>query len=48
LYENKEKKKDHENYLSEKLTFLERGDAPDDWYVVYANKETHLIESGTL
>jgi hypothetical protein len=43
LYENKEK--DHENYLSEKLTFSAgTGDAPDDWYVVYANKETHLIE----
>jgi hypothetical protein len=41
--ENKEK--DHENYLSEKIDLSAgTGDAPDDWYVVYANKETHLIE----
>jgi hypothetical protein len=42
-YENKEK--DHEKYLSEKLTFNSgTGDAPDDWYIVYANKEKALME----
>ncbi|TDE05770.1 DUF6503 family protein [Flavobacterium sandaracinum] len=42
-YENKEK--DQEKYLAEKLTFKSgTGDAPDDWYVVYANKKTNLLE----
>jgi hypothetical protein len=28
-----------------KLTFgANIGDAPDDWYIVYSNKETHLLE----
>lgn len=32
-------------YLSEKLTFGEGiGDSPEDWYIVYANPETQLIE----
>lgn len=42
-YENKEK--NHEEYLTEKLTFESgTGDAPDDWYVVYVDKTTNLIE----
>jgi hypothetical protein len=42
-YENKEA--NHKEYLTEKLTFESgTGDAPDDWYVVYANKATNLIE----
>lgn len=42
-YANKEK--DLENYNTEKLTFKSgTGDAPDDWYVVYANKKTNLLE----
>ena len=42
-YENKEK--DAANYDTEKLTFKSgTGDAPDDWYVVYADKKTNLIE----
>lgn len=42
-YENKEK--DQDNYSSKKLTFESgTGDAPDDWYVVYANKKNNLIE----
>ena len=42
-YSNKEK--DFENYNTEKLTFKSgTGDAPDDWYVVYANKKTNLLE----
>lgn len=42
-YDNKEK--DSENYLTEKLSFKSgTGDAPDDWYVVYADKKTNLIE----
>ncbi|CAM3091395.1 DUF6503 family protein [Flavobacterium frigoris] len=42
-YDNTEK--DHENYVTEKLTFTSgTGEAPDDWYVVYADKTTHLIE----
>jgi hypothetical protein len=39
------KKKDATNYLTEKLTFKSgTGDAPDDWYVVYADKKTNLLE----
>ncbi|WP_432671190.1 DUF6503 family protein [Flavobacterium sp. SM2513] len=37
--------KDQANYLTEKLTFSSgTGDAPDDWYVVYADAKTHLLE----
>ncbi|TNJ43497.1 hypothetical protein KFZ70_17010 [Tamlana fucoidanivorans] len=33
------------NYDTKKLSFkANTGDAPDDWYVVYANPETHLID----
>jgi hypothetical protein len=36
---NTYKRKDATNYLTEKLTFKSgTGDAPDDWYVVYADK----------
>jgi hypothetical protein len=32
-------------YLSQKLTFdAGTGDDPGDWYIAYANKETHLID----
>lgn len=42
-YTNSEK--DNENYYTEKLTFTSgTGDAPDDWYVVYANATSNLIE----
>jgi hypothetical protein len=42
-YDNKEA--DQDKYLSQKLTFESgTGDAPDDWYVVYADKATNLIE----
>lgn len=42
-YDNKEK--DQENYHAKKLTFKSgTGDAPDDWYVVYADKKTNLLE----
>lgn len=42
-YDNKEK--DNENYLTEKLSFKSgTGEAPDDWYVVYADKTTNLLE----
>ncbi|GIZ10154.1 hypothetical protein [Flavobacterium sp. UMI-01] len=42
-YENKES--DHEKFDSQRLTFeAGTGDAPDDWYVVYTNKATNLIE----
>ena len=41
-YENKSM--NGEEYNVEKLSFESgTGDAPDDWYVVYANKETDLI-----
>jgi hypothetical protein len=46
-YDNKEK--DATNYLTEKLTFKSgTGDAPDDWYVVYADKRTNLLEKSSL
>lgn len=33
------------SFSSKKLTFeANTGDAPDDWYVVFANKETHVLE----
>ena len=42
-YVNKEK--DSEKYFTKKLTFASgTGDAPDDWYVVYANATSNLIE----
>jgi hypothetical protein len=42
-YDNNEA--DQDKYLSQKLTFESgTGDAPDDWYVVYADKATNLIE----
>ncbi|TDD95542.1 hypothetical protein [Flavobacterium cellulosilyticum] len=42
-YDNKEE--NHNDYLTQKLTFESgTGDAPDDWYVVYANKSDNLIE----
>jgi hypothetical protein len=38
-------KKRRYKYLTEKLTFKSgTGDAPDDWYVVYADKKTNLLE----
>jgi hypothetical protein len=37
------------NYLTEKLTFKSgTGDAPDDWYVVYADKKTNLLETAYI
>jgi hypothetical protein len=42
-YQNNEK--DSLNFNVKKLSFAaETGDAPNDWYVVYANKKTNLIE----
>lgn len=42
-YENKEK--DSDKYLTEKLTFKSgTGDAPDDWYVVYVDKKSNLLD----
>jgi hypothetical protein len=42
-YENKEA--NHEEYLTKKLNFESgTGESPDDWYVVYADKKTNLIE----
>jgi hypothetical protein len=42
-YQNKEA--DQDKYLTKKLTFESgTGDAPDDWYVVYVDKSTNLIE----
>ncbi|WP_366184355.1 hypothetical protein [Flavobacterium ovatum] len=42
-YENPATNK--EQFETQKLTFESGiGDAPDDWYVVYSNTETHLIE----
>lgn len=41
-YDNLEK--DSANFLTEKLSFKSgTGDAPDDWYVVYADKTTNLL-----
>jgi hypothetical protein len=38
-------KKRRYKLLTEKLTFKSgTGDAPDDWYVVYADKTTNLLE----
>ncbi|QVY66203.1 hypothetical protein [Polaribacter sp. Q13] len=34
-----------QNFDTAKLTFEANiGDAPDDWYIVYTNKKTHLLE----
>ena len=42
-YKNKEK--DSLNFDAKKLTFAPKtGDAPDDWYVVYTNEKTNLIQ----
>jgi hypothetical protein len=42
-YQNIEK--DSLNFNTKKLSFATgTGDAPDDWYVVYTNKKTNLIE----
>jgi hypothetical protein len=42
-YSNTEK--DSKKYFTEKLTFTSgTGDAPDDWYVVYADAKSNLIE----
>jgi hypothetical protein len=42
-YQNKEK--DSLNFNTKKLSFAAgTGDAPHDWYVVYTNKKTNLIE----
>ena len=36
---------DHEKFDTERLRFeAGTGDAPDDWYIVYTNKENHLLE----
>lgn len=41
-YETKHK---NENFITNKLTFEANiGDAPDDWYVLYANKNTNVLE----
>jgi hypothetical protein len=38
--------KEKTNYLTEKLTFKSgTGDAPDDWYVVYADKRQIYLKS---
>lgn len=43
FYDNTEA--NNEDYITRKLTFESGiGDAPDDWYVVYVNKSTNLIE----
>ncbi len=42
-YQNKEK--DSLNFNTKKLSFgAGTGDAPNDWYVLYTNKKTNLIE----
>jgi hypothetical protein len=42
-YVNKEK--DSSSFYTEKLTFKpQTGDAPDDWYIVYADKKSNLIQ----
>jgi len=42
-YKNEEK--DSNKYLTEKLTFTPKtGDAPDDWYVVYTDANSNLIQ----
>lgn len=41
-----DKKLNGGTYLTEKLTFESgTGDAPDDWYVVYADEETKLLHA---
>lgn len=35
-------------YVTQKLTFRENvGDAPDDWYVLYSNKQTNLLHAAS-
>jgi hypothetical protein len=42
-YKNEEK--DAASFITEKLTFKpETGDAPDDWYIVYADQNSNLIQ----
>ena len=44
--EKKERQLDSTNYLTAKLTFENNvGDAPDDWYIIYADKRTHLLKA---
>jgi len=44
--EKQERKLDSANYNSAKLTFGENiGDAPDDWYVIYSDKQTNLLKA---
>jgi len=44
--EKRELKLDSTAYHSAKLTFKNNvGDAPDDWYVIYADKRTHLLKA---
>ena len=45
-YQNNEK--DSSNFNTEKLTFKPKtGDAPDDWYIVYTDKNSNLIQKAT-
>ncbi|MDR6301486.1 DUF6503 family protein [Mesonia maritima] len=42
----KERKLEGENYNSATLSFQENiGDAPDDWYIVYSDKNTNLLKA---
>lgn len=35
----------NENFITQKMTFkANTGDAPEDWYVLYANKESNVLE----
>ncbi len=44
--EKKERKLHSTNYQTAKLTFEDHvGDAPDDWYIIYADKRTHLLKA---
>ncbi|MBW2962001.1 hypothetical protein [Mesonia aestuariivivens] len=44
--EKQERKLDSTNYNSAKLTFKNNvGDAPDDWYIIYSDKRTHLLKA---
>lgn len=44
--EKKERKLDSTNYQTAKLTFKGNvGDAPDDWYIIYADKRTDLLKA---
>lgn len=38
-------KHDSKNFITQKMTFkANTGDAPEDWYVLYANKENNILE----